>query len=354
MDARRRTQGFTLVELLVVIAIIGILVALLLPAVQAAREAARRTQCINHLRQLSLAFANHESTHRFLPTGGWGHNYVGDPDRGAGENQTGGWVFNVLPFIEEQAVHELGRGADPATKADAALRVITTPLTTFNCPTRRSSRLYTTDTTPPPRNILPNSRPPEQAKTDYAANFGSAIDCANPAGNPAAHSNPCLVFSNAPLSTIQVDMGLYPDHLWPDTTEVNGVSFYRSQVSVAKVKDGMSKTYALGEKFVNPQNYTECCDAGDDWSMYTGQQDDNYRITTFDLDRNISATPVQDRIGLGTSGGVPAIWLFGSAHPGGCNMAFCDGSVQVISYNVDPPVHHAAGGRNDGLVSNRL
>src|SRR4029079_15206288 len=111
------SPGFTLVELLVVIAIIGILVALLLPAVQAAREAARRSQCQNHLKQIGLGFLNHEATDKFYPSGGWGFNYVGDPDRGAGKGQPGGWVFSVLPYIEEQAVYDIGKGI-PSTGAD--------------------------------------------------------------------------------------------------------------------------------------------------------------------------------------------------------------------------------------------
>ena len=90
----REQHGFTLVELLVVIAIIGILVALLLPAIQAAREAARRRQCTTQLRELTLGCLNHHDVHGHFPTGGWGWNWVGDPDRGYGKEQTDG----MCPF----------------------------------------------------------------------------------------------------------------------------------------------------------------------------------------------------------------------------------------------------------------
>src|SRR3954449_10737920 len=104
---KHKSHAFTLVELLVVIAIIGILVALLLPAVQAAREAARRAECQNHLKQIGLGFLNHESTRKILPGAGWDCFYVGDSLWGSGRSQPGGWMYQILPYIEEQALYDL-------------------------------------------------------------------------------------------------------------------------------------------------------------------------------------------------------------------------------------------------------
>ena len=92
------------------ITIIGILIALLLPAVQAAREAARQLQCKNNLKQLSLGCLNHESLFKRFPTGGWGFAWTGDADQGTDRRQPGGWIYNVLPFIEQPAMHDLGAG----------------------------------------------------------------------------------------------------------------------------------------------------------------------------------------------------------------------------------------------------
>src|SRR5688500_18435425 len=106
MYAFRRSRGFTLVELLVVIAIIGILIALLLPAVQAAREAARRTQCQNNLKQLALGLHNYHDINNIFPVG---HEWRGDLDGDAvnADGGTGfGWAYFLLPFIEQQARFE--------------------------------------------------------------------------------------------------------------------------------------------------------------------------------------------------------------------------------------------------------
>ena len=117
MSTHRR--GFTLIELLVVIAIIGVLIALLLPAVQAAREAARRSQCSNNLKQMTLATLTHEDTHKTLPSAGWGAHWMGDPDRGFGVEQPGGWAYNVLPFLEQGNLRQIGAGASGAASRGA-------------------------------------------------------------------------------------------------------------------------------------------------------------------------------------------------------------------------------------------
>src|SRR5436190_2537099 len=134
-------RGFTLVELLVVIAIIGILIALLLPAIQAAREAARRSQCKNNLKQLGLAAQAHLSAQKYFPTGGWGWNWVGDPDRGYNTNQPGGWAYSLLAFIEGGTIRNIGKGLPPGNgngnKYYALAQMQTQALPVFVCPSRR-------------------------------------------------------------------------------------------------------------------------------------------------------------------------------------------------------------------------
>jgi len=139
--AMKMRAGFTLVELLVVIAIIGILVALLLPAVQAARESARRTTCSNHLKQIGLAFQIHHDTHGFLPDGGrgWPDAPVfinGKP--AVGRQQLAGWGYQILPFVEQQNLFESAGESDiPARQR----KIMATPIDLMFCPSRRAPQV---------------------------------------------------------------------------------------------------------------------------------------------------------------------------------------------------------------------
>ena len=133
-----RKPGFTLVELLVVITIIGILIRVVVAGGQAAREAARQTQCKKPCQTARFAALNHEQVNGFLPSGGWSRWLAGDPDRGVGEKQPGGWIYQILPYMEQQALHDLGMNNNQAGRTVCAQ----TPLATLHCPSRRQPLAY--------------------------------------------------------------------------------------------------------------------------------------------------------------------------------------------------------------------
>ena len=337
-----RRNAFTLVELLVVIAIIGILVALLLPAVNAAREAARRTQCKNHLKQLSLAVLVHESAQGHFPTSGWGWRWQGDASQGFAEKQPGGWAFNILPFIEESQLRKLAEGlsnADRVERERKMLQLVTSPVSYFNCPSRRPAQLYLMD-----RNgyLAENLRTCTDdgtcfvARTDYAGNAGSV--------NPTGQGGP-VSYSEAATYTQWI------------TKSQNGVLFQRSTVPIAKISDGTTKTALIGEKYMNPERYEDGSDPADDQNIFVGHDQDNLRYFGYRLPANDSGRvkvfqPTQDSRGFDHpqvpgNFGTDREPTFGSVHAGALNMAFCDGSVHSISYEVDPAVYYKYGGRRD-------
>ena len=322
----RKKHGFTLVELLVVIAIIAMLVTLLLPAVQAAREAARRTQCINNLNNLGLASLNHESVNSFFPTGGWGWSWVGDADRGQGEQQPGGWLYNSLPYMEEGAFHAMSGDGNPSEiteqQKQGTAQVISSPLALINCPTRRESRAYRNGTG------AINSAPiPMAGRSDYAANCGSQQ--ANEL-NPGPSSIDAGTNGWGPGSTT----GRSGSRII-----YSGFSFTNSKIGINHVEDGLSKTIMIMEKFVTSDWYTTGEDWGDNETWCTGFNNDNFRVTFYPPKRDTSKDrTTKDR----------ARYLVGSAHDAVVNVCNGDGSVESVSYGIEPLVWKSRGHRSDG------
>ena len=329
MRSRLKYGGFTLVELLVVITIIGILISLLLPAVQAAREAARRMQCSNNIKNLALGCLNHEQAQGFFPTGGWRWSWGGDPDLGFNRRQPGGFVYNLLPYIEQQPLHDMGTGMaynDPDKEAALAM-MNQTPLSVLICPTRRTATLYPNLFVYDYTNIADT---PQMAKSDYAVNTGTVGPnwwyTGPSSGDPATYNGP-----------------------WPDTDALmNGISHAASMVTMADVKDGTSNTYMIGEKNLNPDHYFDSVVTGDDNLLFTGYTWDWHRWAIAIKDANdvvINYTlPRQDQPGVDLPD------AFGSAHAGAFNMALCDGSVRTISYAIDEFTHGHLADRRDGQI----
>lgn len=339
-----RNKGFTLVEVLVVILIITILIGLLLPAVQMAREASRRTQCQNNLKQIGVAMQMHENTLMRLPSGGWSERWVGDPDRSTGAKQPGGWVYQILPYMDFQALHDLRFDAVAATtpanttsgstnttptaaeKKALLARLQATQIPGFNCASRRSRGPYPHVSS----DVAINSdATTNDARCDYAANGGDLVF--------DAESGPGLD-----------DIDTFS---WPLTTECTGVIFMRSALSLDDVVDGKAQTYLVAEKYLNPDHYDDGEDPGDDFSMFSGHSSDTIRwasgadsTSTTGSDSTTVAPLRRDYPGFQND------TAFGSAHPGAFNAAFCDGSVRAVAYEIDPEVHRRLANRKDGLV----
>jgi prepilin-type N-terminal cleavage/methylation domain-containing protein len=279
--------GLTLTELLVTLAIIGVLIGLLLPAVQKVREAANRMTCRNNLKQIGLAFHHHENVLGFFPTGGWEWStppaYLnGQP--ATGEPQQAGWGFQILPYLEGdnawkggQATNDIGR----------VLVAIGTPNRVFFCPSRRSPgtvTFYDPD--------YLGGRQVTCAQTDYAAS----------------------------------------------NLEGTGVVRRRFPTRVADIADGTSNTLMVGDKRLNlsrlgQPNY-------DDYTGYT---------TGFDHEtvRRTTRPPAPDYYGNEIDTGDER---FGSSHPGKFNEVFADGSVRSIPYSIDQSIFRYLGDKSDGHV----
>jgi len=294
----RRKAAFTLVELLVVIAIIGILIALLLPAVQAAREAARRMQCLNNLKQLGLALHLHHDAKRHLPPGFfWPEGGSGDE---LGAEST--WVTHSLPFLEQRAVYEridwtrgFGQTGDPA-KPNQPVASVRIP--TMLCPS---------DSEIEP---LVRQDVPWWAHGNYAANNGLG---------------PMTERSDADLPN----------------SRTKGVFYVNSNTRFSAFGDGTSNTVMLSEivltdgDFRGVMHYPEGCHYHHDFSP--NATDPDWTRTAYCINN-----PAAPCIGAYSSFSDRKMRLTArSKHPGGVSLAMADGSTHFVSETIDLGVWHA-------------
>lgn len=298
MRTRRAIRGFTLIELLVVIAIIAILIALLLPAVQQAREAARRTQCKNNLKQIGLALHNYHDTHRIFPAGTVPRRQTGNNGQVLANYESYGWAALILPQLEQGNVTQqlqLNRltlhESIVAAKAAGRLDQVFPPLSVYQCPS---------DTTGP--NLKSGMR-----RTHFNGLAGAG----------GGWRPPTL---NYPGSTGEPSGDLRaPRRL--NHRRCAGILFTGSRVRFRDITDGTSNTFLVGER-------EERCGAGS-WLGArnpdgNGTHGNDYHLARVRMPLNDPVNSSDDRC---TDG-------FSSKHVGGAQFLFCDGSVHFISENI--------------------
>lgn len=304
-----RSRGFTLVELLVVIAIIGVLVALLLPAVQAAREAARRSQCTNNLRQVALAVHNyHDARRAFPPSLIW--------------RNSGGWsyVYLILPFMEETALSEkyVNRSVY-ANVYDWELNTTIPTLSLLNCPTLSVEGISLAENYGDP--ALPNYNA-------YLAVHGSKSTATCPMVSP-----PHTVVGNPLGGCGGIGGGGYAN---------TGIMYGGSSTRMKHITDGTSKTLLLGELAWNCGIMA--------WVPWTrGNSDGGGTIYS---GRNILFAPNFGKfIGIAPDGVASGNDIsFGSQHPGGCNFAAGDGSTHFIADDIDLSLYRSLSTRSGAEI----
>jgi prepilin-type processing-associated H-X9-DG protein len=347
-----------LVELLVVIAIIGVLVALLLPAIQAAREAARNGNCKSNLRQIGVAMINHEASQKRFPCGGWGFYWMGDPNAGIGPRQPGGWVYQTLGYIEGGTIATIGKGLKGVDLYNALAKQREARLNVFLCPSRGR-------TDQPAGELCNNANyPAVDAKSDYAANGGAAKMASTRGPNASTDLRDCE--GGYPNCT----QGFNPsdDAI---NRQFNGIVTARTGAATRQILDGASNTILAGEKYVptifydrityhesaksNPGDPGYADDnPGDNSCLYQGHDYDTVRWPGSGIDlQNVASDPgtlpLRDTTYAANGrnyapGGELAM---GGPHSSTINLVYADGSVHGLDFDVDPVVWYRLAHRSD-------
>jgi prepilin-type N-terminal cleavage/methylation domain-containing protein/prepilin-type processing-associated H-X9-DG protein len=341
-------RGFTLVELLVVIAIIGILIALLLPAVQSAREAARRSQCQNSLKQLALGCLNYESSRNFYPRGN--NNVAGKPFPESGNTS---WLFVALGFLEQGGLY------DQVVQTGSLTNAVTQGILPAKHPLTRCPSDNYVAVIPDPLNNL--------RICNYIGSTGP--QCNNPpSGCPAPFQIHCNGQTGSgsivpPALSPPTHPGYGPSHSWSSTNllqDVRGM-FARGTVTIrnSDVLDGTSNTLFLGEtlpEFCENQIFNG---NGPGWaggSNYISQgqtiQPINWKIDRHSATAFVSCgcdpatNPSGDKARCIMNWHVT--WGFKSNHPGGSQFALVDGSVRFLNETISMRTYQYLGCRHDG------
>lgn len=342
MNSRmHRSRGFTLVELLVVIAIIGILIGMLLPAVQQVREAARRATCMNQLRQIALASHNFESARKFFPTAGdHPDGFYNEPFRSAVNRENWGWAYQILPFIEQNNLYDLRQDPNLGGTNGAPGAILSYQIPLYNCPSRGNARIATT-------NFGAAYALGDYAGTMSSWNFGwryDGWDGFNWQDQP----------STLPEST-QIWKGIIVKAM--NSYEESGVRTYQDwgRIGFEAVTDGSSNVIMFGEKSVQATRYTVAAGGGWDWWEMAGQMmsADWPTMRGFMAAENgdyiwRDSLPANQRRGNSDNNE----HSFGSAHPGTLLVALGDGSTQTISFATDGDTLDQLARRDDGSIHN--
>lgn len=345
MDPRKTPRlGFTLVELLVVIAIIGILVALLLPAIQAARESARRSTCMNQLKQMGLAMLNYESTQREFPTGGFEPWHDGGNEKvrfGKGY----GWMVQILPYVEGGVLQDVSKGYGAGDEyRDRVVRA--TPVALYNCPSRRGATVVYSQAGPDGQPLAANGCEAGCALSDYASATPASLLAMNPTTNQLEPGSDPWFWQGPQHIEGDIDpkatFRYKGQKLAPKFEGVIVRALFSKPCKTSQITDGLSNTMVVGEKRLFVDFYTVGTPS-DDIGWTDGWDPDIVRSTG--LTPGPDVLKASHNVSEGSLGD-----QFGSSHSGVFNTVFADGHVPSINYDIDLTVFNALGHRADGLV----